>query len=54
MVEDHGAFYLKNDGRSTAEFLVLLDVGCKRPAVSVGVADGVRTVKVGAQVVTLN
>jgi hypothetical protein len=54
IVEHHGAFYLKNDGRSTAEFLVLLDVGCKRPAVSLGVADGVRTVKVGAQVVTLN
>ena len=31
-VEDHGAFALANDGKSPAEFLVLLDVGCKRPA----------------------
>jgi hypothetical protein len=53
-VEDHGAFYLQNNGKSTAEFLVLLDVGCKRPAASVSVVDGVRTVKVGAQTVTLN
>jgi hypothetical protein len=30
VTEDHGAFYLKNDGKSVGEFLVLLDVGCKR------------------------
>jgi hypothetical protein len=53
-VEDHGAFYLKNDGKSTAEFLVLLDVGCKRPVVAISAANGVRTVKVGSQAVTLN
>jgi hypothetical protein len=53
-VEDHGAFYLKNDGRSSAEFLVLLDVGCKRPQVSISAATGVRTVKVGSQAVSLD
>jgi hypothetical protein len=49
VTEDHGAFYLKNDGRSTAEFLVLLDVGCRRPRVSVGSAGGRRMVKVAGQ-----
>jgi len=47
--EDHGAFYLNNDGKSTAEFLVLLDVGCKRPRVSVGQAGWQRTVTVAGQ-----
>jgi hypothetical protein len=53
-VEDHGAFYLQNNGKSSAKFLVLLDVGCKRPEASIGVVDGVRSVKVGTQTVTLN
>ena len=53
-VEDHGAFSLANDGKSPAEFLVLLDVGCKRPVVSITTAGGVRTVTVGGQSVTLN
>jgi hypothetical protein len=54
VTEDHAAFYLKNDGKSTAEFLVLLDVGCKRPVVSITSVDGLRTVKVGSQTVTIN
>ncbi|QJD98779.1 DUF4962 domain-containing protein [Massilia forsythiae] len=54
VTEDHGAFYLKNDGKSTAEFLVLMDVGCKRPAVKVAGSGSARTVTVGSQTVTLN
>jgi hypothetical protein len=54
VTEDHGAFYLKNDGRSAAEFLVLVDVGCKRPAVKVATSGTTRTVIVGAQSVNLN
>jgi len=54
VTEDHGAFYLKNDGKSAAEFLVLVDVGCKRPAVKVATAGTTRTVTVGAQSVNLN
>jgi hypothetical protein len=53
-IEDHGAFYLKNDGKSVAEFLTLVDVGCKRPAVTISTAGTVRTVTVGTQAVTLN
>jgi hypothetical protein len=54
VVEDHGAFYLKNDGTSVAEFLTLVDVGCRRPAVNITTSGTVRTVTVGAQSVTLN
>jgi hypothetical protein len=54
VIEDHGAFYLNNDGKSTAEFLVLLDVGCKKPVVTVSTAGTVRTVTVAGQSVTLN
>lgn len=54
VVEDHGAFYLANDGKSTAEFLVLLDVGCNRPAVTIGSSGAVRTVTVAGQTVSLN
>lgn len=54
VVEDHGAFYLANDGKSVAEFLVLLDVGCKRPEVQVATSGTVRTVTVAGQSVTLN
>ena len=49
VLEDHGAFTLKNDGRSAAEFLVLLDVGCKRPRVSVDDAGSRRIVTVAGQ-----
>jgi len=54
VIEDHGAFYLRNDGKSTAEFLVLVDVGCKRPAAKVAGAGNARTVTVGSQTVNLN
>jgi hypothetical protein len=47
--EDHGAFYLKNDGSSVAEFLVLLDVGCRRPSVSVKSSGSRRVVTVAGQ-----
>jgi hypothetical protein len=53
-VEDHGAFKLPNDGKAPAEFLMLLDVGCKRPVVDIATSGGVRTVTVGGQSVTLN
>ncbi|MDB5745997.1 MAG: heparinase [Massilia sp.] len=53
VVEDHGAFYLPNDGKSTAEFLVLLDVGCKRPAVQVSASAAGRTITVAGQSVTV-
>jgi hypothetical protein len=54
-VEDHGAFYLASDGKSVAEFLTLLDVGCRRPLVKISTdSGGVRTVTVGNQSVTLN
>jgi hypothetical protein len=53
-VEDHGAFEQANDGKSTAEFLVVLDVGCKRPVVTTGTSNGVRTVTVGTQTVALD
>jgi hypothetical protein len=54
VTEDHGAFYLKNDGQSTAEFLVLLDVGCKRPTVNITGSGTSRTVTVGSQFVNIN
>jgi hypothetical protein len=53
-VEDHGAFYLKGAANTVAEFLVLLDVGCKRPLVNIASSGGVRTVTVAGQSVTLN
>jgi hypothetical protein len=49
VTEDHGAFYLKSDGGSVAEFLVLLDVGCKRPPATVKSAGGRRMVTVAGQ-----
>jgi hypothetical protein len=49
VTEDHGAFYLKNDGGSAAEFLVLLDVGCKRPRVTIKSEGGQRMVTVAGQ-----
>jgi hypothetical protein len=52
--EYHGAFTLQGAARSAAEFLVLLDVGCKRPQVNIAAgANGTRTVTVGAQSVVL-
>jgi hypothetical protein len=54
VTEDHGAFYLKNDGTSVAEFLTLVDVGCMRPVVTISASGNVRTVTVGTQSVTLN
>jgi hypothetical protein len=51
VAEDHGAFYLKGEANATAEFLVLLDVGCRRPSV---VLVGRSFVAVGNQAVTLN
>jgi hypothetical protein len=52
--ESHGVFALRNSSKSGAEFLVLLDVGCKRPAVTISTSGSVRTVSVGGQSVTLN
>jgi hypothetical protein len=52
--EDHGAFTLKGLPNTTNEFLVVLDVGCKRPSISVSGASGTRTVTVGAQTITIN
>jgi hypothetical protein len=54
VTEDHGAFYLKGAANTVNEFLILLDVGCKRPGVGVNTNAGVRTVTVGTQSVTLN
>jgi hypothetical protein len=52
--ESHGAFTVKGAGNAVSEFLVLLDVGCKRPQVTIAAgANGTRTVKVGAQSVVL-
>jgi hypothetical protein len=55
--EWHGAFTLQGDGKAPAEFLVLLDVGCKRPKVNIAAngsgANASRTVTVGAQSVVL-
>jgi hypothetical protein len=54
VIEDHGAFYLQGAANTVAEFLVLLDVGCKRPVVNITASGSVRTVTVGSQSVTLN
>jgi hypothetical protein len=54
VVESHGAFYLKNDGKSVGEFLILMDVGCKRPAVKLATVGTARTITVGSQTVTIN
>lgn len=51
VVEAHGAF-TANSG-SKAEFLVVLDVGCKRPTMSVTTVGGVRTLTVGTRSLTL-
>jgi hypothetical protein len=54
VTEAHGAFYLKNDGKSAAEFLVLMDVGCKRPSVKIAASGTGRAITIGAQTITIN
>jgi len=54
VTESHGAFYLKNDGKSVGEFLVLMDVGCKRPTVKIAASGTGRAVTIGSQTVTIN
>ena len=49
--EDHAAF--TRPAATTAEFLVLLDVGCKKPAVSLVTNSSNRTLTVGTQTITL-
>lgn len=51
VVENHGAFVRSADMK--AEFLVVLDVGCKRPAVSLSNTSVGRNLTVGAQTVSL-
>ena len=41
-------------GNTTAEYLVLLDPGCKKPTVKISTSGSVRTVTVGGQSVTIN
>ena len=50
-VETHGAFVRSADQK--AEFIVLLDVGCKRPSVSLTTTSTGRTLKVGTQSILL-
>jgi hypothetical protein len=54
VTEAHGAFYLKNDGKSVGEFLVLMDVGCKRPAVKIAASGTARAITIGSQTITIN
>jgi len=54
VTESHGAFYLKNDGKSVGEFLVLMDVGCKRPTVKVAAAGTGRSITIGSQTISIN
>ncbi|MFD2366069.1 DUF4962 domain-containing protein [Pseudoduganella sp. GCM10020061] len=48
VVESHGAF-VANSALTSAEFLVLVDVGCKKPAVTVTNTSNGRTVSIGGQ-----
>lgn len=50
VIEDHGVF-LSSATSNNAEFLMLLDVGCKKPLVSVAPAAGGRNVTVGTQTI---
>lgn len=52
MVEDHAVF-VKNAAATSAEFIVVLDVGCRHPAISLTATSSGRTLTVGAQSVTL-
>ncbi len=49
--EDHAAFVLP--AATAAEFLVLLDVGCKRPAVQLSTTATGRTLKVGSDTIAI-
>ncbi len=51
-VEDHAA-YVSSAARTSQEFMILIDIGCKRPDVSLTASDGGRTLKVGAQTIIL-
>jgi len=51
-VEDHGAF-VKTVAAKTAEFIVLLDVGCKRPVTQLTTTATGKVLKVGAQTITI-
>ena len=46
--------HLKANANTTAEYLVLLDPGCKKPTVNISTSGSVRTVTVGGQSVTIN
>lgn len=50
--EDHGAF-TKTSASTSAEFLMVLDVDCKRPAIKLTPTATGRTLQIGSQVVTL-
>ena len=50
-IEDHAAF--TRAASTKGEFLVLLDVGCKKPVVTLTTGTTSRTLKVGAQTITL-
>ena len=50
-VEDHGAF--KRDTATSAEFLMLLDVGCKNPVTSLTAASSGRTLTVGGYAINI-
>lgn len=50
-VEAHAAF--TQPSTKSAEFLMVLDVGCKYPAVSISTVSGSRQVTVGSQTVTI-
>lgn len=51
-VEDHAA-YVSSAARTTQEFLMLVDVGCKRPALSLSTSTTGRTLRVGSQTLML-
>lgn len=50
--EDHGAF-VNTVAAKSAEFIVLLDVGCKRPKVALTTTATGKTLKVGEQTITI-
>lgn len=50
--EDHGAF-VKSSASTAGEFLIVLDVDCKRPAITLTPTATGRTLKVGQQTLTL-
>jgi hypothetical protein len=51
-IEDH-AVYISSAARKTQEFLMLVDVGCKRPALGITISATARTLTVGKQAITL-